>query len=306
MATELHRYQNTMVTMLGIEQITGYARPTAVALGGGSSKSGKAEELVKLAEMVAGERKKEETLKQLSESKAAEATRKEAEWASAKKALDELSKAESTKKKEEATAAPPKAETGDSAAITAAKKKEQETRTDRDKAKAEAAEAAKKQSEQEMIRKDIESLLEAARADINTNTTGATAKVVLAPTQPSTTDAIAEAVVAMQQTHLSQTFIADECGRYLFRPSKRDSNLNPREGAELRNFCKNYIHGINTFRLQQLYLRNGCDITGKQCTNKGTSPSAGKTGDTDGHYYRPFSQNPTPEELIIIIERLNN
>jgi hypothetical protein len=58
LVTELHRYQNTMVTMLAIEQLTGYAKPTVVTLQTGAA-TGATKELLELSKRVDAAREDE-------------------------------------------------------------------------------------------------------------------------------------------------------------------------------------------------------------------------------------------------------
>lgn len=317
LATELHRYQNTMVTMLAIEQLTGYARPTVVSLGGGSASTGSAEAVAQLQASVEAARTNETKIGGLLDT----ATKnRDAKTAARDKAKGEYDKETDATKK---AALKPAWDEAEKQLATA----EGDVKT-YTKGMADATKA----------RQGAEAARDKALADATTNATGATPSV----TQPASVGPgaenvqdIANAVEAMQKAHLTQTFTTDECLNYMFHPRPAPENENeirketdgaavgkqkgttPKaspapmvgnatDGDPLKNFCMDHLKEVNKYKFQALYLSHSCDSEGKNCATPTvvvTPPAAGRppkkpdgAGDI-GVYVAPFKLNVNPPGL---------
>lgn len=269
LATEMHRYQNTMVTMLAIEQITGFAKPTIVALGGGTARTGATEALEKLEESAQAARSKEATLKAALEKATADAETKKIASQEADKKVQSLP---ADAKPEDKTKAETEAQNAKKALDSANQNKTQ---------------AEKDYNQQIDIRKGIEASLVKARNDTNTGSSGANAQIgspsattVFSDSQ--TAAAISDAVVALQQSHLSQTFVSDECVRFLFHKNdgsqsnasnQSNANCDPNNKANNLNnlecFCRQYLTDLSNYRRERLYLSFNCDKSGDNCKKDG-------------------------------------
>lgn len=249
LANELHRYQNTMVTMLGIEQLTGYARPTVVALGGGGSKTGSAEELAKLQSSVDAARTKEESLKGAADKANGQAAEKQAAYDKAKKAYDDEPDVEKKK------ALKPELDKTDAALKTA--------NEDKKKAATNLAEATK-------YRQGIEAIRDQTLVDVSTGTTGATAAIgqptsVSYGADANTAKHISDAVLAMQKAHLQQTFTTDECLAFLFGGREVHADFDTADVKTLKTFCEAHLKEVNRYKFEALYLFNRCTKEGADC-----------------------------------------
>ncbi len=282
-ATEMHRYQNTMVTMLAIEQVTGYAKPTVVVIGGNAA-AGSADALAATQAKIDDAAKKEAAAKATLDKAG---TDKKAAGTAYDDAAAALQKAKDDKKPE--------------AEIKAAQTKVDEA----DKTKKAADEAVSKADgdlkKATSYRESLEKLLATQQQEVNLSASSATPTVVSpAPTMDAASiAAVAATVEQLQYNHLSQTFIADECLRYLFHPNatKDAPNLPPPPGqypsmteilnksigagakplpktpapptaaqvADLRTFCANYLTETANYRMAYLNRYYGCDNQGGQC-----------------------------------------
>lgn len=282
-ATEMHRYQNTMVTMLAIEQVTGYAKPTVVVIGGNAA-AGSADALAATQAKIDDAAKKETAAKSALDKAG---TDKKSAGTAYDEAVAALQKAKDDKKPE--------------ADIKVAQTKVD----DADKAKKAADEAVAKADgdlkKATSYRESLEKLLASQQQDVNLSASSATPTVVSpAPTMDAAAiAAVAGTVEQLQYNHLSQTFIADECLRYLFHPNavKDAPNLPPPPGtypsmteilnksigstakpvtnapvpptaaqlADLRTFCANYLTETANYRMAYLNRYYGCDNQGGQC-----------------------------------------
>lgn len=281
-ATEMHRYQNTMVTMLAIEQVTGYAKPTVVVIGGNAA-AGSADALATTQAKIDDAAKKEAAAKAALDKAG---TDKKAAGTAYDDAAAALQKAKDDKKPE--------------ADIKAAQTKVDEA----DKTKKAADEAVNKADgdlkKATSYRESLEKLLAKQEQEVNLSASSATPTVVSpAPTMDAASiAAVAATVERLQYNHLSQTFIADECLRYLFHPNATDApNLPPPPGqypsmteilnksigstakpvtgtptpptaaqiSDLRTFCANYLTETAKYRMAYLNRYYGCDDQGGQC-----------------------------------------
>lgn len=250
LATEIHRYQNTMVTMLAIEQVTGYARPSLVAPGGQSA-VGSAEAIAKQQALVELQKTKEGTLK-----KAADDSK-----ATLQKASDDSSAADLAAAPESAKTVSLKKDWDDTVkqstdqsltqaqrdAATAAIPAKQKAYDDQKKKSDPLEQAAKEKKElagkaqakadsdaaalkaQIAARELSEKTLAAMEKQIDVSSSTATAQFFSPPnsltyTDSETAKAIAGAVVSLQREHLNQTFLMDECVRYVYHPESKLSD----------------------------------------------------------------------------------
>ncbi|WP_426994082.1 hypothetical protein [Methylomonas sp. CM2] len=246
LATELHRYQNTMVTMLAIEQLTGYAKPSIVALGGGSAGTGSAKDLASIQASLDSARANESKLKTDFEQKKKIQDDKQTAYDTAKATSDA---APADKAKQDAT-------TKANDELTAAKK--------------DAASYKSAWTEATNNRTNLESVRDKALTETASGSQGATAQFGGALITPGA-DANAAATIAntiqeMQTTHLHQTFTTDECLSFLFHGNVGNSGLAPVDLPDLKQFCFNHLKEVNKFKFQTLYLASGCDIDGKNCS----------------------------------------
>ncbi len=251
LATELHRYQNTMVTMLAIEQVTGYAKPTIVAIGGQSS-AGAADALAGQEARVDAEKKKEADLKKPAEASEGDLTAKKAATATAQKNFDDAKAAGKTGDDLKKLQDP----------LDSAKKDEKLAQTKRD-------EDAKNLTSQTASRQAAETLLAKMQSEVNLSS-GSTPAQIQSPTasvvyaDKDAAAAVAGAVVALQQGQINQTFVADECVRFMFHPENY-RNIEPGVQAYLRGICKEHFDSIDQYRQMLALLRYGCDRDWTEC-----------------------------------------
>ncbi len=255
LATELHRYQNTMVSMLAIEQLTGYAKPSIVAVGGYAS-TGATKDLLELQKM--NDTARDAVAKAQAKSQDADAT------AQTKKLAADKAKADLDKLKQQTPPAPAAdlktaqdASDKANAELTAAQKAQND-------AKASLADAQKNQDV-------IAATLKKAQSDLDT-AAGSSAPQFNNPSSSfyvsASADAakeIAAAVRDIQQTQLWQSFVTDDCLRFLLHGRDTDFPLEETKKSDLYDFCKKQIETAADWRLKKLYLSYGCDPEGKNC-----------------------------------------
>lgn len=273
-ATEMHRYQNTMVTMLAIEQVTGYAKPTIVAIGGSSS-AGSADALASTQAKIEAARKTEADLKDKSDKTGADLTKANSDLTNAKAALAAAQAAGKTG----TDLTKPQ---GDVDAATTAQGKA----ADADKS------AQKALSDQTTLRSSLETLLANQEKDVNLSAGSSTPVIVQDqhPIDPQTAAAVAGTVEQLQYNLISQTFMADECQKYLFHPKPGEgyqsaseylpSQLKAASGAAtpgksepinengftpLQQYCIGYLQNLDKYRFAQLDRSYGCDGNGANC-----------------------------------------
>lgn len=251
LATELHRYQNTMVTMLAIEQLTGYARPTIVALGGSKSKTGAAEDVASIQSSLDAARANEDKLKAILEKANKTASDKQTAYDTAKKANDAATD-DTTKKSTQA-------------ALTKAS-------DELAAAKIESAKYDKLSKEATDNRKGIEAAREQVLTDLTVNSSGAMASfnqpsVATIGTDANTASQIAGALKQLQEVHLHQTFTSDECLSFLFHSydKKPQNAIPPVIWNKLEVFCEKHLQEVNKYKIENLYLSKGCSV--KTTTN---------------------------------------
>ncbi|WP_374089484.1 hypothetical protein [Methylomicrobium lacus] len=257
LATELHRYQNTMVTMLAIEQLTGYARPALVTLGGGKSTTGSAEDIAKIQSSLDAARTNEEKYKGSYEKASATLSEKQGVYDKAK-AESESAPTDTTKK-----AALKKAEDDLTATMSERTKFEKLWKDATDN------------------RKGIESARDQVLTDLSTNSGGATASfsqpsIISIGTDANTAEKITSAIKSLQDMHLHQTFTTDECLSFLFHPTNK-SLQNDYLITKLNDFCFSHIQEVDKYKLLDLLITKGCafstnkegNIEVKECKNPG-------------------------------------
>ncbi len=313
LVTELHRYQNTMVTMLAIEQLTGYARPTVVTLQTGAT-TGATKELLELSKRVDAARDDEKKASSTLDAAKAETEKKQqasdkakADVGAKKKdqevALKPLSDA-AAKAKQELDAA----RVGNSPDLDAKqkaydkatkdvedKKKEQETAlkplADAVTVAADglkAAQAAEKKAQTALadatkIRTEREDVLQRAKGNPDTAAAGSGSQV----TSPAgnfyiTDNAAASAEIArvvgdIQRTHLWQSFATDDCLRFLLQSASssesRAVGWTGDERDKLFTLCQEQVKRSADWRFQNLYLSYGCDAKGENCRGPAQAPN---------------------------------
>lgn len=251
-ATEMHRYQNTLVTMLAIEQLTGFARPTVVAIGGQAS-AGAADALAKQQDLVTVAKTNEKTL----QGKAEEA----------QKASDALNGPTKTAQENYQAAVDAKKADADIEKLRIIKEKAEGEQRDAQKKADAAAKAAKDQT---AYRESQEKILNKMMADVDVSAGSITAVVKgpegkLSNVDEKTAAYISDAVVKLQSTHLNQTFVADECLSLMFHPDQNTA-LSEKEKGELFGVCKTHLEEIDKYRTALLYRFYGCDRNGDHCT----------------------------------------
>jgi hypothetical protein len=258
LATELHRYQNTMVTMLAIEQLTGYAKPTIVGLGAGSASTGSADSIAKLQASIDALRANEQKINGLLQTANKTAEAKKTAYDTQKKKYDDE-----------------KDETKKAALEPALKEAENQLKT----AQGDVATYTAGLGEATKARQGAEAARDKALADATTNANGATVKVD-APTATGLNDQtaakVADAVVALQKNHLTQRFTSDECLAFLFRGGSNNGGKTegPPNGQQqvdglkqqMVDFCFAQLQAISDYAFQSLYLNNNCTIDGKNCS----------------------------------------
>lgn len=305
----LRRFQNHVLAALAIEQLTGYARPTVVALGGkaqagvgaGLAEAQKAlDDAKKVLEEKQGALKSanagvEQEANALDELKKADATQSEAatkniaaqegKLAEAKKTREEAEKgtdADAIKKAQDDEAKEASAledlRKAEKTRMTEAAKQIAGQQGKLDEAKKKltpAEEAAKAQTENV---KTLEANRDAARQAVQATTASGDA-IISQPTQVALSDKatehVADAVENIVVAAFRQHYTADECQRYLF-----SSKFHERASAfkdPRTEFCLGYLKAI------QAYIEKTLSVGPDQ-----SSPSKGKSDQTGA----VFDKNP--------------
>lgn len=209
LATELHRYQNTMVTMLAIEQLTGYAKPTVVALGSKSG-TGSTKELLALQQQVNTARKLEASAAAKVEAANVDVQKKQTAFAAVDKAYQDKKKAKPN-----------------DPGLPALKKTADAKKMERDAAKGELVKAQAGLKDAQRNRSILEATLKNAQDDLDTAAASGEAQIG-SPTSSFYVGANAEAaqtiasvVRDIQQTHLWQSFATDDCLRFLLQDTDK-------------------------------------------------------------------------------------
>jgi len=280
LATELHRYQNTMVSMLAIEQVTGYAKPTIVAIGGQSA-AGSADALAKQQERVDGAKSKEADLKKPAAASESDLTTKKAATATAQKNFDDAKAAGKT-----AAELKPLQD-----ALDKATGEQTQAQTKRDSDANALASQTNFRTAQEGLLAKMQEQINISSGSIPATINSPTPSVVYADKDSAA--AVAGAVVALQQGQLNQTFVADECVRFMFHPEVY-SGVSVDRQAYLLGVCKTHLEEIDKYRMTLAFLRYGCDQDGKNC--KLMSSGWRTTCDKDGKNckYEADVTAPTP------------
>jgi hypothetical protein len=265
-----------MITMLAIEQLTGYAKPTVVVIGGGSS-AGAADALAKTQSQIEDAKTKQASLQKTADDATA------ADDGAQKKvtaALADLNKAK-TAGGDTTTPQATYDAAVKSAGVTA-------------KAKSDAAAAL---TQQIGISNSLDTLLKSQEKDINLSSGSATPLVVQpanggAP-DPSAVLSTAKAVEILQANSINQSFVADRCMDLVF-PDPQDDNKQQSQDApksagggvfsqqdyveaqrqyfakeetqhEVLQFCLQHLKEMDDFKEAQLNRAYGCDNDGKNC-----------------------------------------
>lgn len=313
LVTELHRYQNTMVTMLAIEQLTGYARPTVVTLQTGAS-TGATKALVELSNAADAARTAEKKATTDLDTAKADTEKKQQ---AAEKAKTDL---EAKKKEQEAalkplddavTKAKQELDAASAADLDAKQKAYDEARKDRDEKKKEqeaalkplseaatstaealkTAQAAQKKAEAALtdakkVRTEKEELVQRATGNPDTGATGTGSQVTSPAGSFYVTDnaaaagEIARVVLEIQRTHLWQSFATDDCLRFLLQnasssAAKSDSWWTGAERTRLFELCEEQVKRSAEWRFQNLYLSHCCDAKGANCRGQCSNGATG-------------------------------
>ncbi len=266
LATELHRYQNTMVSMLAIEQLTGYAKPSIVAVGGTSS-TGATKDLLELQKMDDAARDAVTKAQAKAQDADADVPKKQAV---ADKAAADL------KAKQQANHPP-----------SAADLKPLQDASDKATADLQAAQKAQKDAKDALANAQknqqvIDATLKKAQSDLDT-AASSSAPQFSSPNSSfyvtANADAakeIAGAVRDIQQAQLWQSFVTDDCLRFLLQDSdKQIVRWNEATKNDLLGFCKKQIEVAAESRLKAFFVVNGCDADGKNCERDNSSGNNG-------------------------------
>ncbi|MBC7953110.1 MAG: hypothetical protein H7Z12_14990 [Rhodospirillaceae bacterium] len=223
---EYRRFQNTTVALAAIEQLTGYARPTVVALGaGGNADTG--DQLAQAQNELASARDNETKTASAAADAKVKATKASSDYDAKVKELDAAKQAK--KSQEELNKL--------QAEVDAMKKASDEA----EKAGANATAAAKDAVE---VRKTKEAVFEASKA-VSAGA-GTSPVIVNVPgLSPSASDKVADTVKSIVETHLHQSFASDLCLHFLFggqQPSAEDPRV---------KYCVNHLNLVDAERAKK-------------------------------------------------------
>ena len=230
MSNELRRFQNTMVAMLAIEQLTGVAKPTVVMIGdkGSDQNSASTPDPAKPTKVTSGKDPQglaatAKSLKTQSDQATAQANtdQKLADdlKASLDKETDKTSQTALTKQSDDATAK-----------ATTSKKNAQDAKT-----KSDAAAKAVQSAAQTPPAKDK------AATDSADSGNGA----------------IANAVYQIVYQAINHTATSETCLKFLFESEDHESKaarLNPNVNVDLADFCLNHLKLVDNFKVLYLTL----------------------------------------------------
>lgn len=252
LATELHRYQNTMVTMLAIEQLSGYARSYLITAGTNSS-VGSAASIATLAKLADDAKNEADALEEIAAGAKSDYETKKSAATTAAKALADAKTA---------------GKTGDDLKVlqdASDKAQAAEKAAEVDQAKAVAS-----LTDQQARQKLYEQKLAQVKSGSASGTQSVSVNAPIAVESPSA-DA-AKLIVELVKTQLYQTFTTDECLQYLFHDGG-ESDFAKRAGAfsPLGKFCADHLKAVSEYKLTQLYLDRKCDKDGGNCSKVDTS-----------------------------------
>jgi hypothetical protein len=226
---QMRRFQNTMVAMLAIEQLTGYARPTVAqnTSNAGFAPAGNEAEL-------------KERLKTLE-------TREGQQQTAADTAAGQLATAQQNFLTAQADA---DANPGDAAKQTTAANAKKTRDEASDKFDIAAKRLADTQNEMEQINQALATGVPVTAGDSS----------VTQPSEPSgATQAVATAVTNIVNTALHQTETTEECLKYVFQQAQPGSTS---ATDERMAFCIAHLQEVNAQKRDELYLIYGCERVG--------------------------------------------
>ncbi len=229
LAAQLRRFQNTMVAMLAIEQITGYARPSLLTIGADSGVTLGGEGSPELA-----------TLRTAVTTARTERQTAETEQGTAQQQL------------RDATTRVGAAEAAlNAAAPDAANRPDLVTRVEQERATLRtAADTLRSANRTVQVRRENEQAaqqsLRVAGARLST-TTGTSSDIPVQAGQPAPSGQAADAVASIVNTVVNQSFIQETCLQQILNPLVAD-----RLSASAENFCREVIQRVLDIRERDL------------------------------------------------------
>ncbi|HYG90352.1 MAG TPA: hypothetical protein VD978_29300 [Azospirillum sp.] len=267
--TEVRRFQNTIVGMLAIEQLTGYARPTIVAIGG----SANADTGDKLAE----------AQKELEEARNSEASA----TTGLKSASEKASKAKQAweaKQKEVSDAADDKKK--------ALQDEADKLKAAYDSAQADVAKARKSADDATANRVAKEEYRNATRA-VSAGAGSSAAQFYAAPQSVESAQAVASAVENILDMIVHQTFTTDLCLKYMFvDDGNAKASLPAISYDDKRRFCERHLERVlsaqiegqrEAYAIERIYANKASTGTGSGARRARSSNS--------GLSVHPYSSN---------------